>query len=128
MTATKPSEGGGTLHPRVLSGSLVTPSGTDQSEVNLMVSSESGTCVVGPGPDCLVRDSTRGPGQIYEAVDVDGMSLNVLYSGPDTRLEKFDIVPEDPSAFLPDAAWTVEVLKDEQVSRFYYQINYRLIQ
>lgn len=126
-TATKPSENSGTMHPRVLSGSLVTPSESDQPEVNLMVSSESGVCVIGPGPDCLVQDSTRKPGQIYDVVEVYGTVLNVRYSGPDVRLEKFDIVPKDQSEFLPDADWNVEVLKDEQVSRFYYKINYRVI-
>ena len=46
-------------------------------DVNLKVSSESDVCIIGPDADCLVSESTRKPGQIYDVVEVDGMSLNV---------------------------------------------------
>lgn len=112
--------------PRVLSGSLITISRSDESTVNLKVTSTSGVCVIGPDADCLVTDSTRKPGQIYDVVQVDGTDINVRYSGPDVRLEKFSIVPEDSNAFLPDAAWTIDVIRsDDQVSRFYYKTTYK---
>ncbi len=116
------------VSPRVLSGSLITPSRGDESNVNLRVTSESGVCIIGPDADCLVSESTRAPGQIYDVVEVDGLSLNVRYSGPDARLEKFSILPESSTAFLPDVNWNIEVLKDEQISRFYYKVTYKTLE
>ena len=114
--------------PRVLSGSLLTPDRGDESNVNLKVLSASGICIIGSDVDCLVKESTRKPGQIYDVVDVDGINLNVRYSGPDVRLEKFSILPESSESFLPDAYWDVEVLKDDQVSRFYYKVTYKTLE
>ena len=112
--------------PRVFSGSLIT-SKADQSTVNIRVTSESGVCVIGPEENCLVKDSTRKPGQIYDIVSVDGINLKVRYSGPDVYLEKFDILPESGDGFLPDTNWSVDIVKDQQASRFYYKINYSLL-
>ena len=111
--------------PRVVSGSLITPIQDEAPNVNLKVSSEGGVCIIGPDSNCLVSESTRKPGQIYDVVEVDGMNLNVRYSGPDVRLEKFSILPHSSESFLPDSNWTVEVLKEEQVSRFYYKVTYK---
>lgn len=116
------------IGPRVLSGSLITLVKGDESVVNLRVSTVTGTCIIGPDADCLVRESTRKPGQIYDIVDVDGASLYVRYSGPDVRLEKFSILPESSTAFLADTNWNVEVIKDEQVSRFYYKVTYKSLE
>ena len=113
--------------PRVLSGSMIT-STNDQSNVNLQVMSESGICIVGQNSDCLVTDSTRKPGQIFKVVQVDGLNLNVRYSGPDVRLEKFSILPESSDNFLPDTNWNVQVIKDDEISRFYYKITYKSLQ
>ena len=113
------------VQPRVLSGSMITPSKSDISKVNLQVSSESGICIIGQNSDCLVSESTRKPGQIFEVIKLDGMSLNVRYSGPDVRLEKFSILPQSSEEFLPDTNWNVEVLKDDEVSRFYYKVTYK---
>ncbi len=117
-----------TIAPRVISGSLITPSKGDESNVNLKVSTISGVCIIGSDADCLVSESTRKPGQIYDVVEVDGLSLNIRYSGPDVRLEKFSILPESSTAFLPDASWNVEVIKDDQVSRFYYKVTYKTLE
>jgi len=116
------------VQPRVLSGSMITPSKTDISVVNLQVLSESGVCIIGENSDCLVSESTRKPGQIFEVIQLDGMSLNVRYSGPDVRLEKFSILPQSSEDFLPNTNWNVEVLKDDEVSRFYYKVTYKTIQ
>ena len=116
------------VQPRVLSGSMITPSKADVSNVNIQVSSESGICIIGQNSDCLVSESTRKPGQIFEVIQVDGMNLNVRYSGPDVRLEKFSILPQSAEDFLPDTKWNVEVLKDDEVSRFYYKITYKTTQ
>ena len=117
-----------TVAPRVLSGSLITSSRGDESNVNLKISTVTGACIIGPDADCLVRESTRKQGQIYDVVEIDGTSLNVRYSGPDVRLEKFSILPESSTAFLPDANWNVEVIKDDQVSRFYYTVTYKSLE
>lgn len=114
--------------PRVISGSLLTTSRSDESAVNLQVSSADGTCIIGSADACLVKESTRKPGQIYDVVEVDGLSLNVRYSGPDVRLEKFSILPESSDVFLPDASWNVEILKDDQSSRFYYKVTYKTLE
>ncbi len=114
--------------PRVISGSMVTISKDDVSDVNLRVLSNTGICVIGPEIDCLVSESTRKPGQIFEVVEVDGMNLNVRYSGSDVRLEKFSILPQSSTEFLPDANWKVEVIKDDQVSKLYYKVTYKTLQ
>jgi hypothetical protein len=116
-----------TIAPRVISGSLITPSRGDESNVNLKVSTPTGVCIIGPDAGCLVKESTRKQGQIYDVVDVDGISLNVRYSGPDVRLEKFSILPASVE-FLPDTNWNVEVIKEEQVSRFYYKVTYKTLE
>jgi hypothetical protein len=118
----------GNLAPRVITGSLITPSRGEESNVNLKVTTVSGACIIGPDADCPVQKSTRQPGKIYDVVNVDGINLNVRYSGPDVRLEKFSILPESSSAFLPDAYWNVEVIKDDQVSRFYYTVTYKSLE
>tara|TARA_B110000438_G_scaffold123015_1_gene120021 strand:- start:976 stop:3054 length:2079 start_codon:yes stop_codon:yes gene_type:complete len=116
------------VKPRVLSGSMVTTSKDSQPTVNLQVTSESGICIIGQNDNCLVSESTRKPGQIFEVVQVDGLTLNVRYSGPDVRLEKFSLSPESSEAFLPDTNWNVEVIKDNEISRFYYKVTYKTLQ
>ena len=125
---TKTKEDNGLMSARVISGSLITPVRSDEPSVNLMVSSQSGVCIIGSNTDCLVSESTRKPGQIYEIVNVDGQELKVRYSGSDVRLEKFSIIPESSSSFLPDSIWNVEVIKEDQISRFYYKITYKNVE
>jgi len=109
---------------RVLLGSLITSPRGEESNVNLRVVSESGVCVIGPEDSCLVKYSTRKQGEIYDNVEVDGFSLKVRYSGPDARIEKFSILPESTTELLPDSIWGIQVVKEDQVSRLYYKINY----
>ena len=118
----------GSFAPRVLTGSLVTPLKGDESNVNLKISTVTGTCIIGLDDGCLVQESTRKPGQIYDVIEIDGINFNVRYSGPDVRLEKFSILPESSTMFLPDTNWNVEVIKDDQVSRFYYKITYKTLE
>jgi hypothetical protein len=117
-----------TIAPRVFSGSLITPTRGEESSVNIKVSTDTGICIIGPDTECLVSESTRKLGQIYDIVEVDGLALNVRYSGPDVRLEKFSILPESSDGFLPDSNWNVEIIKDDQVSRFYYKITYKTLE
>ena len=110
--------------PRVLLGSLIASPRGEEPNVNLKIVSESGVCVIGQETDCLVKDSTRKPGEIYDIVEIDGFSLKVRYSGPDARVEKFSILPESASSLLPDSVWDIQVIKEDQASRLYYKINY----
>ena len=114
--------------PRVLLGSLIASPRGEESNVNLRIVSESGVCVIGTEDDCLVQNSTRKPGEIYDIVQVDGTSLKVRYSGPDARVEKFSILPESETEMLSDSVWDIHVVKDNQVSRLYYKINYSPIE
>ena len=116
------------VKPRVLSGSMITIDKNRQSDVNLQVTSESGICIIGPDVECLVSESTRKPSQIFDVVQVDGLNLNVRYSGPDVLLEKFSILPTSSDEFLPNTTWNVEVIKDDEISRLYYKITYKTLE
>ena len=55
---------------------------------------------------------------------IDGIDYKVRYSGADVRLEKFSIVPSEDKTPLKILQWDIDVIKDEQPSRFYYKISY----
>ena len=127
--------------PRVLLGSLITSPRGEESNVNLRVVTATGVCIIGQADNCHVKDSTRKPGEIYEIIylpfgvfreigddisidPLHGISLKVRYSGPDARVEKFSILPESATEMLPDTILNIQVVKNDQVSRLYYKINY----
>jgi hypothetical protein len=114
--------------PRVVQGSLFTLSKGEESNVNIKVSIEDGTCIIGQDSDCMIQKSTRVPGAIYQTIKIGGMDYNVRYSGPDVRLEKFTILPAALDASIPDSTWNVQVIKGEQASRLYYQIAYAALE
>ena len=113
-----------TLVPRVIQGSLFTSARGEESDVNLRITTPNGQCVIGPDSNCLVSESTRKPGEIYSMVSIDDVNYNIRYSGNDVRLEKFSIVPEDSNSKIDIDNWNVEIIKDEQPSRFYYKVSY----
>ena len=113
-----------TLVPRVLQGSLFTSARGEESDVNLRISTTDGQCIIGQDSDCMVTESTRKPGAIYSVVSIDDVNYKVRYSGNDVRLEKFSIVPEESNSQIDVDNWKVEVIKDEQPSRFYYKVSY----
>ncbi|MDC0241340.1 lamin tail domain-containing protein [Candidatus Nitrosopelagicus sp.] len=121
---TEKSTDDSTLAPRVIQGSLFTSARGEESDVNLRITTSSGQCVIGQGSDCLVTESTRKPGAIYSIVTIDDINYKIRYSGDDVRLEKFSIVPEDSNSKIDIDNWNVEILKDEQPSRFYYKVSY----
>ena len=96
----------------------------EESDVNLRITTSGGQSVIGQGSDCLVTESTRKPGAIYSIVTIDDINYKIRYSGDDVRLEKFSIVPEDSSSKIDIDNWNVEIMKDEQPSRFYYKVSY----
>jgi len=116
------------LVPRVLQGLLLTSTRGEESNVNIKITTADGTCIIGQESGCMVSNSTRAPGTIYQVVEIDGVSYNIRYSGPDARLEKFTILPESSIEILPDSTWNVEVIKDFQPSRLYYKITYITIE
>tara|TARA_B100001540_G_scaffold294312_1_gene294125 strand:- start:79 stop:3624 length:3546 start_codon:yes stop_codon:yes gene_type:complete len=113
-----------TLMPRVLQGSLFTSARGEESDVNLRVSTSDGQCIIGQDSNCLVSESTRKPGAIYSIVSIDDVNYKIRYSGNDVRLEKFSIVPEESNSPINVDNWKVEVVKDEQPTRFYYKVSY----
>ena len=100
----------------------------DESDINIKVSLEDGTCIIGPDQDCKVSKSTRSTTSLYQVVDIDGTSYKVRYSGSGAKIEKFTILPEDLKESIPTGEWNVEIIKDNQVSRFYYTISYTSVQ
>ena len=121
---TEKSTDDSTLAPRVIQGSLFTSARGEESDVNLRITTSGGQCVIGQGSDCLVTESTRKPGAIYSIVTIDDVNYKIRYSGDDVRLEKFSIVPEDSASKIDIDNWNVEIIKDEQPSRFYYKVSY----
>ena len=113
-----------TLVPRVIQGSLFTSARGEESNINLRVTTSNGQCVIGPDLNCLVSESTRKPGEIYSIVSIDDVNYKIRYSGNDVRLEKFSIVPEDSNSKISIDTWNVEIIKDDQPSRFYYKVSY----
>ena len=113
-----------TLGPRVLQGSLFTSARGEESDVNLRIITSGGQCVIGQTSDCLVTESTRKPGAIYSIVSIDDINYKIRYSGNDVRLEKFSIVPEESGSQIDIDNWNVEIMKNEQPSRFYYKVSY----
>ena len=108
----------------MISGSLFTSARGEESDVNLRITTSGGQCVVGQSSDCLVTESTRKPGAIYSIVSIDDVDYKIRYSGNDVRLEKFSIVPVESSSKIDIFNWNVEIIKDEQPSRFYYKVSY----
>ena len=62
--------------------------------------------------------------KIYEIVTIDDTNYKIRYSGADVRLEKFSILPELDATQIDIKDWNVQVIKDDQPSRFYYKISY----
>ncbi|HEY7366968.1 MAG TPA: lamin tail domain-containing protein [Nitrosopumilaceae archaeon] len=112
------------LLPRVIQGSLFTTLRGEESNVNLKVSTSDGICIIGTDSQCMIQESTRVPGDIYQSIQIGDVNYKVRYSGPDVLLEKFTIIPESLDASLPDSTWNVEVIKNEQASRLYYKVTY----
>ena len=116
------------LEPRVIQGSLFTSARGEESDVNLRISTTDGQCIIGQSLDCLVSESTRKPGAIYSIVTIDDTNYKIRYSGNDVRLEKFSIVPEGSGSKIDIDNWNVEIIKDDQPSRFYYKISYMALE
>ena len=112
------------LVPRVIQGSLFTAARGQESIVNIQVSTSDGLCIIGQGDTCMVNEMTRKPGAIYEIVTIGDTNYKIRYSGADAKLEKFSILPESTGVEIDIKDWNVQVIKDEQPTRFYYKVSY----
>ncbi|HEU5489083.1 MAG TPA: hypothetical protein VFV16_09715 [Candidatus Nitrosotalea sp.] len=114
--------GNTTYYPKQLDGLLrVNPN--DVNSVSIKVSSQDGTCIIGQDSGCKIMTSTVRSG-LYQAVTIDGMDYLVGYSGAGVRLVQFSIIPAHTGDVMPDGQWGVEIIKKDQVTRFYYQVTY----
>ncbi len=123
ITIKEKTIGNSTFYPKMIDGLLRINLG-DESNVNLKVTLGDGTCLIGQDSSCKITGSTQNYGSLYQTILVGNQSFLVGYSGSGTRLEKFTILPADASGSLPDGQLTVQILKKEQPSRFYYQVTY----
>jgi len=113
--------------PKLLEGTLRVNVG-DESKVNIKVTADDGTCLIGQDADCKITKSTREGSSLYKIVKVGDTDLKIRYSGHGTKLEKFTILPEDGDGTIPEGDWNVEIIKDKQISRFYYKISYTSVE
>ena len=113
--------------PWLIQGSVITTRGSEKS-VNLKVMADDGSCVIGQDEGCLVSKSTKTSEGGYEVVSFAGLDYKVTYSGPEPFVENFSITPESEDGVIPNSIWTVEIIKENQSSRFYYEIIYKPIQ
>ncbi|MHB8601884.1 MAG: lamin tail domain-containing protein [Nitrosotalea sp.] len=117
------SVGNTMYYPRELDGLLRVNPGAENS-VSVKVSLQDGTCIIGPDAGCKVTQSSVHSGMLYQTVSVGGMDYLVGYSGIGVRLQQFSIMPAHAGVVIPDGQWGVEVIKKDQVTRFYYQVTY----
>ena len=113
-----------TYHPRGLDGLLRVNPG-NENNVSIKVSSQDGTCIIGPDENCLVSKSTVQSGMLYQTVTIGDTHLLVGYSGTGIRLQQFSIIPANANGVLPEGQWNVSLIKNDQITRFYYQVTYR---
>ncbi len=117
------SSGDAMYYPRELDGLLRVNPG-DVNYVGIMVSAPDGTCVIGQDSGCHVSSSTVQSGMMYQTVTIDGMQYLVGYSGTGARVQQFSIIPAHTGDVIPDGQWGVQIIKKDQVTRFYYQVTY----
>lgn len=112
------------LKPRVIQGSLFTAARGQEADINIQVSTSDGSCIIGQDNSCMINESTRKPGAIYETVTIGEQEYKVRYTGTDVRLEKFSILPESSGTEIDIKDWNVQVIKEDQPTRFYYKVSY----
>ena len=122
ITLAAKSIGNKTYFPIELDGLLRANLG-DENNVNLKVSLENGTCIIGQDSNCMVSASTIKGNVLYEVVKIGNQTFFIGYLAPGARLEQFSIIPTNAIDVIPDGQWNVEIIKKDQTSRFYYQVT-----
>src|SRR3989475_5763912 len=123
ITLAAKSIGNKTYFPIELDGLLRVNPG-EENNVNLKVSLENGTCIIGQDSNCMVSASTIKGNVLYEVVKIGNQTFFIGYSGAGARLEQFSIISTNANDVIPDGQWNVEIIKKDQTSRFYYQVTY----
>ncbi len=113
--------------PSSIQGSVITTRGSEKL-VNLKIVADDGSCIIGQDNNCLVSKSTGSVEDGYEVVSFAGLDYKITYSGPEQFVEAFSITPTSEDGVIPNSIWTVEIIKGNQSSRFYYEIVYTPIQ
>ncbi|MBI1828691.1 MAG: lamin tail domain-containing protein [Thaumarchaeota archaeon] len=122
ITTHEKTIGNSTFYPRMIDGLLRVNHG-DESNVNLKVTFEDGTCLIGQDSNCKITGSTQHAGSLYQTIQIGNQNFLVGYTGSGARLEKFTILPADENAVIQDGQFNVQILKKDEPSRFYYQIT-----
>jgi hypothetical protein len=115
--------GNQTYYPKEIDGLLRVNPG-DENAVSLKVISPNGTCIIGLSADCDVSQSTFQGSSLYQDVKIGNETILVGFSGPDQRIQQFSILPFNAIDNLQAGQWNIQVIKNDQVSRFYYQVTY----
>ncbi len=115
--------GNQTYYPREIDGLLRVNPG-DVNSVSMKVSLPDGTCMIGSSADCKISQSTYHANSLYQNVKIGNENFLVGYSGPNQRVQQFSILPTNADDSMPSGQWHVDIIKNNQVSRFYYQVTY----
>jgi hypothetical protein len=125
ITISQKAVGNNTYYPREIDGLLRVNPG-EENGVTIKLSSQNGTCVIGPDSTCQVSQSTVQGGMLYQIVKLGNKNFLVGFSGSGQRLQQFSIIPANANDVIPYGQWNVDIIKKDQVSRFYYQVTYIL--
>ncbi|MGB9003556.1 MAG: hypothetical protein WCC52_07110, partial [Nitrosotalea sp.] len=82
------------------------------------------TCIIGSSTDCEVSQSTFQGSSLYQTVKTGNETLLVGFSGSDQRVQQFSLLPSNANDSLQIGQWNIQIIKNDQVSRFYYQVTY----
>lgn len=96
----------------------------DEGAIALNVALPDGICMIGSSAGCKIAQSTSQAGLLYQSVTIGNETLLVGFTGPDMRIQQFSILPANTNGTLPMGTWNVDIVKNNQVSRFYYQVTY----
>jgi len=123
ITITEKTIASNTYYPREVDG-LLRINLSDVNVVTIKLSSQDGTCVIGSDPDCKVSQSTAQNGSLYQVIKLGNENFLIGYSGPGQRIQQFSLIPSNANDVIPEGQWNVDIIKKDQVSRFYYQVTY----
>ncbi len=122
ITVGEKTSGNSTYYPREIDGLLRVNPG--DVSVGMKLSSPDGTCVIGYDASCKISQSTSQGSSLYQIVKLGNENFLVGFSGPNQRVQQFSLVPTDANDVIPSGQWNVDIIKNNQVSRFYYQVTY----
>lgn len=123
INLTEKVNGSQTYYPTEIDGLLRVNPG-DENAVSFKVISPNGTCIIGSSAGCEVSKSTFQGSSLYQTVKIGNEGLLVGFSGSDQRIQQFSILPANTNNNLQVGQWNIQIIKNDQVSRFYYQVTY----